>query len=128
MPRLAPVTRATESLICISFLRGCGFVEGDRTEPETKDEWPGRSISYPFVSTWRRAVVRGDNVPVMDVLADVLSAARVGGVVTAHVRAEAPWGFRLQQTPFAAFHAVASGTCWLRLPRTAPRQLLPGDV
>jgi len=64
----------------------------------------------------------------MDVLADVLSAARMGGVVTAHVRAEAPWGFRLQQTPFAAFHAVAQGTCWLRLPKAAPRQLLPGDV
>jgi AraC-like DNA-binding protein len=64
----------------------------------------------------------------MDILADVLSAARVGGVVTAHVRAEAPWGFRLQQTPFAAFHAVAQGTCWLRLPKTPPRQLLPGDV
>lgn len=64
----------------------------------------------------------------MDVLADVLSAARVGGVVTAHVRAEAPWGFRLHQTAFAAFHVVAQGTCWLRLPKTPPRQLLPGDV
>lgn len=64
----------------------------------------------------------------MDVLADVLSAARVGGVVTAHVRAGAPWGFRLQQTPFAAFHAVAQGSCWLRLPKAPPRQLLPGDV
>jgi len=64
----------------------------------------------------------------MDVLADVLSAARMGGVVTAHVRADAPWGFRLHRTPFAAFHAVAQGTCWLRLPKTAPHQLLPGDV
>src|SRR2546430_14417246 len=99
MPRLAPVTRATESLICISFLRGCGFVEGDRTEPETKDEWPGRSIAYPFVSTWRRAVVRGDNVPVIDGLADVLSAGRAGGGLAAHYRAEAPSGFRLPQTP-----------------------------
>lgn len=64
----------------------------------------------------------------IDVLANVLSVAKVGGVVTSHVRAAAPWGFRLRQTPFAAFHAVAQGTCWLRLPGTEPIQLVPGDV
>ncbi|MEP6781279.1 MAG: AraC family transcriptional regulator [Gemmatimonadaceae bacterium] len=63
-----------------------------------------------------------------DPLADVLDMARVRGAVMAHVRARAPWGLRIGQTPRATFHAVAAGACWVRLAGRAPRELLPGDV
>lgn len=64
----------------------------------------------------------------MDVLADVLAATKIGGVLTSHVVADAPWGFRLDEVPFAAFHAVVRGVCWLRLPGAEPLQLVAGDI
>jgi AraC-like DNA-binding protein len=64
----------------------------------------------------------------MDPLADVLDISRVGGVLLAHVRAHDPWGIALAPTPGAAFHAITSGTAWLRVNGEAPRQLMPGDV
>jgi AraC-like DNA-binding protein len=44
------------------------------------------------------------------------------------VRAGAPWGLDLPQWPGAAFHAITSGTAWLRVGDSAPLQLMPGDV
>ncbi|MFF5209283.1 AraC family transcriptional regulator [Streptosporangium sp. NPDC000396] len=64
----------------------------------------------------------------MDVLTDVLAAAKIGGVLTSHLRADAPWGFRLDQVPFAAFHAVTRGECWLRRPDAEPLRLVAGDI
>lgn len=64
----------------------------------------------------------------MDVLTDVLHAAQLGGTITATVTAAAPWGFQMHATPFAAFHTLTQGTCWLRRPGTPPLQLSVGDV
>ncbi|MEV4757614.1 AraC family transcriptional regulator [Micromonospora sp. NPDC049559] len=68
----------------------------------------------------------------MDVLADILSAMRVGRPVAAHTEARAPWGLRFGHVTGAAFHVVLQGTCWLTpLPDSAefePVALGPGDV
>src|SRR5947207_15782038 len=64
----------------------------------------------------------------MDPLAEVLEIRRVRGAVLAHVVAHDPWGMRLSSTPGAAFHAIAAGTCWLRVDGQPPRRLMPGDV
>ncbi|MEP6622268.1 MAG: AraC family transcriptional regulator [bacterium] len=63
-----------------------------------------------------------------DPLADVLEMLRVRGSVMAHVRAHAPWGLRIPRAPGATFHAVTSGSCWVRVPGAAPQELHPGDV
>src|SRR5512146_3050820 len=64
----------------------------------------------------------------VDSLAGVLDMLRVRGAVLANVRAHAPWGFELPQTRGAVFHAVTSGSCWLRVPGEEPRELRQGDV
>jgi AraC-like DNA-binding protein len=64
----------------------------------------------------------------MDPLADMLDLSRVRGALMANVRAGAPWGLEVPQTGGAAFHAVTSGTAWLRMPGSEPVQLMPGDV
>lgn len=64
----------------------------------------------------------------MDVLADVLAATKVGGVVAARVDAAAPWGIAFPAMPMAAFHTVTGGTCWLRCPDAEPVQLSAGDI
>jgi AraC-like DNA-binding protein len=68
----------------------------------------------------------------MDVLADILTAMRVGTPVAAHTEAHAPWGLRFEHTTGAAFHVVLRGSCWLTaLPDGAafdPVALGPGDV
>ena len=46
----------------------------------------------------------------------------------ANVRARAAWGLALPQSTGASFHAVTSGTAWLRAGRTQPIQLMPGDL
>ena len=51
----------------------------------------------------------------VDVLTDVLAAARVGGAVFARSEARAPWGLHFEGSRRAAFHIVSRGTCWLRL-------------
>jgi AraC-like DNA-binding protein len=61
-------------------------------------------------------------------LDDVLDLLRVRGALMAHIRAHAPWGIRLPRAPGATFHAVTAGSCWVRVPGQAPRELLPGDV
>ena len=58
----------------------------------------------------------------MDPLAEVLEISRVRGAVLAHVVAHDPWGMRLSSTPGAAFHAIAAGTCWLRVDGQPPRR------
>ena len=64
----------------------------------------------------------------MDPLADVMDVSRVRGALLANVFARAPWGFEVQQTSGAVFHAVTSGTAWLRVEGEPTRQLMPGDV
>jgi hypothetical protein len=64
----------------------------------------------------------------VDPLTDVLDLSRVRGALMAHVRAGAPWGLELPESPGASFHAVTAGTAWLRLADEEPLQLMPGDV
>jgi AraC-like DNA-binding protein len=64
----------------------------------------------------------------MDPLADVLDLSRVRGALMANVRAHVPWGIELPQSTGASFHAITSGTAWLRVDERDPMQLMPGDV
>jgi AraC-like DNA-binding protein len=64
----------------------------------------------------------------VDPLADVLDLSRARGVLMAHVRAHAPWGLELPQSTGASFHAVTSGSAWLRAEGRKPLQLMPGDL
>ena len=64
----------------------------------------------------------------MDPLADVLDLSRVRGALMANVRARAPWGLAVPQSPGASFHAITAGTAWLRVDGAEPVQLMPGDV
>src|SRR5688500_12470792 len=81
--------------------------------------------------SWRLAVEDGYR-GAMDVLADILTAMRVGTPVAAHTEAHAPWGLRFDHVTGAAFHVVLQGSCWLPpLPggaRFEPVALGPGDV
>jgi AraC-like DNA-binding protein len=64
----------------------------------------------------------------VDPLAEVLDVSRVRGAVLANVRAHAPWGLALPQSTGASFHALTSGTAWLRAAGAEPLQLMPGDL
>jgi AraC-like DNA-binding protein len=67
----------------------------------------------------------------VDVLADILTAMRVGRPVAALTEAHAPWGLRFDHVMGAAFHVVLQGTCWLTPIEGsgfAPVELGPGDV
>jgi AraC-like DNA-binding protein len=64
----------------------------------------------------------------VDPLADVMDVSRVSGAMLANVRAHAPWGLALPQSSGASFHALTSGTAWLRVDGAEPLQLMPGDV
>lgn len=64
----------------------------------------------------------------MDLLGDVLALSAVRGTVAASVDAGEPWGLRLSQIPGAAFHAITSGTVWLRMNGSPDVHLMPGDV
>jgi Cupin len=64
----------------------------------------------------------------MDPLSDVLDLSRVSVALMVSVRACAPWGLDLPQRPGASFHAITSGTAWLRVDDSEPLQLMPGDV
>ena len=70
----------------------------------------------------------------VDVLTDVLTAARVGGAVFARSEARAPWGLHFEGSRRAVFHIISRGTCWLRLdptgarPGGTPTRLRAGDV
>ncbi|MDZ7885080.1 MAG: AraC family transcriptional regulator [Mycobacterium sp.] len=64
----------------------------------------------------------------MDILADVLAATKLRGTVAASVTAAAPWGVDFPPLPFAAFHHVLAGDCWLRRPGEGPLPLSSGDL
>src|SRR5207302_11014887 len=64
----------------------------------------------------------------MDPLSEVLDLSRVSVALMVSVRACAPWGLDLPQRPGASFHAITSGTAWLRVADSEPLQLMPGDV
>jgi AraC-like DNA-binding protein len=71
------------------------------------------------------------SIPTMDPLTGLLEHSAVRGVLGARIEAGADWGWwnAAPARGGAAFHAVTSGTAWLRLPgEAAPRELLPGDV
>lgn len=65
-------------------------------------------------------------------LADVLTAMRVGTPVAAHTVAHTPWGLRFDHTTGAAFHVVLQGSAWLTPLPGGPGfdavELGPGDV
>ena len=46
----------------------------------------------------------------------------------ANVRAHAPWGLELPQSPGASFHALTAGTAWLQVAEDEPIQLMPRDL
>jgi AraC-like DNA-binding protein len=64
----------------------------------------------------------------MDVLSDVMTAARTGRPHSARVYRSPPFGARFQPSDGAGFHVVLQGTCWLATPHHAPVALGPGDV
>lgn len=67
----------------------------------------------------------------MDVLADVLAAARTGATRSARTEVRAPWGLRFPQVGGATFHVVLEGGCWLLPPEggtAEPVRLGPGDT
>jgi AraC-like DNA-binding protein len=65
----------------------------------------------------------------MDVLADVLSAARVGTTVVAQAELVPPWGLEIDPIAQAHIHVVLRGSCWLRTAGDARLvQLQSGDV
>lgn len=65
----------------------------------------------------------------MDVLADVLSATRLGTTVVAQAELVPPWGLEIDPIAEAHLHVVLRGCCWLRIagePR--PVRLGAGDA
>ena len=61
-------------------------------------------------------------------LDDVLDVLRVRGSLSGYIRAHAPWGLTVPPVSGAAFHAVAVGGLWLRMPGRPARELLAGDL
>ena len=61
-------------------------------------------------------------------LDDVLDLLRVRGALMSRIRAHAPWGLRVPRATGATFHAVAAGSCWVRLAGGEPIELVAGDV
>ncbi|GAA3608413.1 AraC family transcriptional regulator [Nonomuraea rosea] len=64
----------------------------------------------------------------MDVLSDVVSAARTGRPHSGRVTRFAPFAERSPAMPSAGFHIVLQGTCWLLPSQGEPIALGPGDV
>src|SRR5690242_10211802 len=69
-----------------------------------------------------------DKIHDVDPLTDVLDLSRVSGAVMAQLIAHEPWGVDVDPLPTAVFHAVVSGSCWLRISGRDPLRLMPGDV
>src|SRR4051795_202836 len=97
-----------------------------RTGRLAMNGWDPRIFARP--SHESSAQCRLGRVRGVDPLTDVLDLSRVRGALMAHVRAGAPWGLELPESPGASFHAVTAGTAWLRLAGDEPLQLMPGDV
>jgi hypothetical protein len=65
----------------------------------------------------------------MDILADVLSATRVGTTVVAQAELVPPWGLEIDPVAEAHVHVVQRGTCWLRTAgEPGHLRLASGDV
>lgn len=64
----------------------------------------------------------------VDVLSDVVSAARTGRPHSGRVTKSAPFAERFPPVPAAGFHIVLQGTCWLLPSQGEPIVLGPGDV
>jgi AraC-like DNA-binding protein len=64
----------------------------------------------------------------VDVLSDVVSAARTGRPHSGRVTKSAPFAERFPPVPSAGFHIVLQGTCWLFPSQGEPIALGPGDV
>ncbi|WP_372505236.1 AraC family transcriptional regulator [Actinomadura luteofluorescens] len=64
----------------------------------------------------------------VDVLSDVVSAARTGRPHSGRVTRSAPFAQRFPAVPSAGFHIVLQGTCWLLPSQGEPIALGPGDV
>lgn len=64
----------------------------------------------------------------MDVLSDVVGAARAGRPHSARMVRTAPFGRWFPATPAAGFHVVLQGGCWLTATGGEPVALGPGDV
>ena len=65
----------------------------------------------------------------MDALSYMLQSVRLRSTCYASVRLSPPWGVHIPRADAAAFHAVVSGQCWLRLADAGPPVALGrGDV
>jgi AraC-like DNA-binding protein len=64
----------------------------------------------------------------MDVLSDVVAAARTGRPHSARVHKHTPWSTRHPRFAGAGFHVVLQGACWLTPPEGTPVALGLGDV
>lgn len=65
----------------------------------------------------------------MDVLSDVLAAARLGSVVVGHNEYLIPWGVEVDIPSAAIVHVVQRGSCWLKLRGERSAALLAdGDI
>jgi AraC-like DNA-binding protein len=98
----------------------------------------------PPLTTLRSAELEApcppENPPPPDVLSDVLRAIRLTGAVFFSVDATGSWAFEGPASSAVAtfvhsgkehvipFHAIASGSCWVRVPGERPVQLHAGDV
>ena len=63
-----------------------------------------------------------------DVLAAVMDAVRLRSGVFCRSELKAPWGLSLRASPFAHFHVIERGGCWLRLRGLEPVALAGGDL
>ncbi len=63
----------------------------------------------------------------MDPLSDVLDRIRLRGCVYFQRDFSPPWGMAMDAGPFAQFHLVVRGRCWLRAGETT-RELATGDI
>ncbi|MEV5537070.1 AraC family transcriptional regulator [Saccharopolyspora shandongensis] len=61
-------------------------------------------------------------------ITEILRARQADGVVTARLRAAAPWGITRGPSRSVVFHLVLQGNCWLRTPGAEPLRLETGDV
>jgi AraC-like DNA-binding protein len=65
----------------------------------------------------------------VDVLSDVLAAARLGSVVIGHNEYLIPWGCEVDIPSAAIVHVVQRGSCWLKLRgERTPVLLADGDI
>lgn len=62
-------------------------------------------------------------------LARVLSTLRMRSTFTCHAELGDPWALEMPAiADSVSFHVVTAGSCWLRLPDTAPVELRAGDL